>query len=152
MPRRALTPMPTDLVEAFRAVADKDVESVACLLLDDGFCAETMRVLAAWRQLDLRWTAPRAPCPDSGYPSSAAWRWLVAGLDVDYDEVAAVSNVSRSVARGRVATLLGNRLVLPDGSISKMARAAIQEHARGALGLTKKRKEPKVAGGDAGTN
>lgn len=128
----------TALVGAFRVEADAAVEAVAILLVDDGFDAQTMRVLAAWQNAPIAWSAPKRKCPDGGKPTAAAWAWLVAGLEVDYDAIASTANVTRQVARAKVAMLLGGRLVLPDGSLAKPARASLQQHARRALGLKTK--------------
>lgn len=136
----SMAKIPRDIVEAFRVEADRDVESIAVLLVDDGFEVGIMRVLASWPKLDHGWRKPKRPCPDDGKPTAAAWSWLVSGLELDYDAIASAAGVSRSVAREKVAVLLGNRLCLPDGTISKMASRSLQEHARVALGL----KVPKV--------
>lgn len=145
--------LPTALMEAFRVSADRDLEAVACLLIDDGFDAATMRVLAAWPQVEIGWDSPDRKCPGDGSPTPAAWRWLCDGIEFDVGELAAVAGVERAVARDKTEMLLGNRLVFPDGSIAKPARASLQRHAREALGL----KPPKAPANkpeprDDGTN
>ena len=136
---------PPLLLAAFREVADKEVESIACLLIEEAFDAETMRVLAAWGQTEVGWRAPKDPCPDDGKPTPAAWRWLTSGLEVDYDALAEASGTTRRVARAKAAMLLGNHLVFPDGSVSTPARGALQSHARRALGIKAKEKKPPAA-------
>lgn len=145
--------LPTSIMEAFRASADRDLEAVACLLIDDGFNAETMRVLAAWPQVELGWENPGRKCPGDGAPTPAAWRWLVEGIRMDAGELATIAGVSRAVAREKSEMLLGNRLVFPDGSLAKPARASLQRHAREALGLKPPKPPPsRPEPRDDGTN
>jgi hypothetical protein len=142
-----------DLVEAFRVDADRDVESIVVLLIeDDKLEVGAMRVLASWPQLRHRWARPRRARPDDGQPTPDAWHWLVSGLDIDYDELAKAAGVSRAIARARIHVLLANKLALPDGSVSKPARAALQQHARRALGVRAKKQDGAKAKPDDGAN
>lgn len=150
---------PAPLIAAFREVADREIESVAALLVDDGFDAETMRVLAAWPQLEHGWREPKKPCPDGGVlPTPAAWRWLCSGHGLDAVGLADAAGVSIAVARAKAAVILGNRLVMPDGTLTKPARAALSAHARRALGIKanagkgndgKRDRDQGAGGGDA---
>lgn len=135
---------PQTLIEAFRAVADNAVENIVCLIIDDDkFEAATMRVLSAWSSAAMTWTKPNGKCPDDGRPTNDAWRWLVSGLDVDYDELASAAGVGRSVAVAKAAVLLGHRLVMPDGSITTIAHKALQEHVKNALKMKSTPRRPK---------
>lgn len=152
MPSKKPPKLPGDLLEAFRAEADQNIAAVALLLIDDGFDAAAMRVLASWTSIALAWARPTAKRPDDGAPTSAAWRWLISWLDYDLDDLAMAAGVSRGQAERVISMLLANKLALPDGSLSKPARAALQQHARQALGLkTPKGKDPaaKPSGGEA---
>jgi hypothetical protein len=114
-----------DLIAAFQAAEQNEA---AAVLLDDkdGFDAPALRVLAAWGTRSHRWTSPPRRCPDNGRATPAAYAWLVSGLEVDYHAVAEAAGVSLAVARAKVRVLLGNRLVYPDGSLARIARATLQ--------------------------
>lgn len=141
---------PTDLIEAFRVEADRDVESIAVLLIEDGFEVAIMRVLAAWPQIEHEWLEPKHARPDDGLPTAAAWRWLVSGLAIDYGDLAAAAGVDRATARAKLKMLLGCRLVLPDGTLSKTAHVSLQEHAKRALKLKSSKAAARAAPRDDG--
>lgn len=126
---------PADLLDAFRVEADNNVAAVAVLLIDDGFDAAVMRVLASWTAIYVGWKRPSSKRPDDGAPTGAAWRWMVTGIEYDLNALADAAGCSRAMAVRSIDMLLANKLALPDGSISRPARAALQQHARQALGL-----------------
>lgn len=142
-----MTPGAKLLVRAFQAA--EQVEQVAALLGEDGFDVETIRVLSAWQTTEQVWKAPGHRQPDKGSPTARAWAWLVAGWRFDYVAIADAANVSRHVARARMAVLIGNRLIYPTGELTKAARGALQasiaKHIRG-----KKKKAEKAD--DGGSN
>jgi hypothetical protein len=141
-----------DLIEAFRVDANRNVESIVVLLIEENdFEVASMRVLSSWAHVEVRWSRPRRAKPDDGRPTPAAWAWLVSGLDVDYDALSKAAGVSRAIARERTAVLLANKLVLPDGTISNPAHAALQQHAKRALGVRSK-KDPATAKPDPKVN
>lgn len=107
-------------------MASEQNESAAVLLDEEGFDLVTIRVLNAWVSSDHDWKQPSRPCPDDGRPTARAFAWLVAGMQIDYVAIADAAGVSRTQARQRLAQLLGNRLIYPDGSMAKVARAAMQ--------------------------
>jgi hypothetical protein len=136
---------PEELVAAFRALVDKASEGIAMLLVDNGFDAATMRVLAAWPHLEHGWEQPKRPCPSS-MPTPAAWRWLVSGHRYEAQQLADAAGVTIAIARAKATMLLGARLALPDGTITSSASAALAAHARRALGLKSKAKDKQSRG------
>lgn len=114
------------LIDAFRALDANNTESLAPLLVEDGFDAETIRVLAAWPHTDHPWTAPARACPDEGRPTRAAWRWLMSGLELDVTAIADLANVSCDTAKDKLRILIGSRLVYPGGDISAAGHTALQ--------------------------
>lgn len=121
-----------DLVRALR-LSEPDivagrVEQLGVLIGDDpdeGLDAEAIRVLSAWKLGAHAWKQPRLPCPED-LRSRAAYDWMVRGMDVDYVAIADTAGVTVSVARAKMAKLLGARLVYADGTTSKAADAALQ--------------------------
>ncbi len=134
---------PAQLLAAFRAI--ESIEHIGVLLIDDGFDANSIRVLTAWEHTDHRWSAPSEPCPDDGMPTATAWKWLLSGWDVDIAAIAAGSGLSRDVVRERVAVLQHARLIYPDGGIAAAARKAVTATIRERLkrGVQKKGKDEK---------
>lgn len=124
---------PRTLLDAFRAMEAENLGVVAVLLVDEGWNAESMRVLASWPRADLSWSKPPGKIPDDGKPTAKAWAWICAGLTVDFDRLAAAADVVPRVAREKVKMLLGAGLVYPDGSLSKPARAALNECVKAKL-------------------
>jgi len=137
---------PAALIDAFRALDANNTESLAPLLVEDGFDAEAIRVLAAWPHTECPWTAPARACPDEGRPTQAAWRWLMSGLDVDVTAIADLANVSCDIAKDKLRILISSRLVYPGGDISAAGhtalRAAVAERVR--AGRDKKPPKSKV--------
>lgn len=123
-----------DLVNAFKAAEPNlakggGAEQLAVLISDDpdeGLDAEAIRVLGAWINGDHKWTKPKSPCPDGGRPTKAAYDWMVRGMNLDYVAIADAAGVTRSVARAKMAKLLGARLIYGDGTIAKAAKAAME--------------------------
>lgn len=140
MPKLPTRP-PDGLLAAFRA--SENVSDLGAITDDEGFDAETIRVLGSWRHIDNSWFAPKRPCPTPGMPTAAAWEWLVSGWDIDYRAVARGADVSESTARKKMGVLIANRLVYPDGSMAKAALAALTSHvAKRLRGGSGKRKPP----------
>lgn len=130
------------------------LEDVAVLTAEDGFDAETMRVLAAWEKTEQRWSKPRGEMPTR--PTAAAWRWLVSGWELDIPAIADAAAVTYGTARDRMAVLTGNRLVYPDGTMSKFARNALRAHMGMRLNAGKGPRQaapaPRSGDRDGGTN
>jgi hypothetical protein len=139
------TTPPADLLNAFRGL--ESPEQLGPLVVEEGFDAATLHVLAAWLSSDHIWSQPKAPCPDGGRATSVAWRWLVSGWTLDVEYVAKAADVSMSTARAKLELLVANRLIFPDGEMAKIAKAMLQAAIRKALGGKKKDKEKKGDGG-----
>lgn len=140
---------PRELVEAFKVIADARIESLASFVVEDGFDAETMRVLSAWTVADVPWSRPPKPCPDGGRPTQRAWLWLMSGIEVDIHAIADATGLSRSLVLQKVRILIAARLVFPDGEISKPARAALQQAVAERISGTAKKKTPASTSGKA---
>ncbi len=131
---------PVELLAAFQA--SEEVQSIAVLMVEEGFDADVMRVLAAWQQSHHEWTQPKRACPDHGRPTARAYAWLVSGWEIDSEAIARAADVSPSVARAKIDVLIGSRLIYPDGTMAKAAQAALRSHvsARLQAGGGRKRK------------
>lgn len=125
---------PSDLIRAFEAAAK--AEDLGAVMVEDGWNAEAMRVLAATQHVEHRWIEPKRPCPDGGRATPAAWAWLISGLEIDFVELAAAADVTVPIARRKWMQLASARLVMPDGSMTKWARAALKKHVAQRLGST----------------
>lgn len=119
-----------DLIDAFKATeGTAGITQLAVLISDDvdeGLDVEAIRVLGAWYHGDHRWKDPKTKCPDGGRPTPKAYAWMVSGMLIDYEEIADRANVTRSVARSKLAVILGARLIYADGSLTKAAKAAME--------------------------
>jgi hypothetical protein len=123
-----------DILAAFRSL---EKPSDAIVIIGD---RDAIRVLSAWTRVDNLWTAPGGPVPAVRHGRMGqAWRWVCAGWTVDVDEVARLAGVPRSIAHAKLEVLRGNRLIFPDGSMSKGAELALAAYTGKVLG-------PKVLG------
>lgn len=132
-----------DLIAAFQA--SEQNESAAILIDDEGFDFVTIRVLTAWWNSDHDWVEPTRPCPDDGQPTARAYAWLMSGASIDYVAIADAAGVSRAQARQRMAQLLGNRLIYPDGQMAKVAKASMQATIAKRVRAAARKVEPKKA-------
>lgn len=129
----------------------RDLESataLAVIVVDDGFDAESIRIASAWQQSIHRWCRPSAACPDE-LATPRAWAWLVSGWSLDVESIAVAAGVSVHVASDKLARLVGNRLIYPDGKPSKWLLAAMTKVVAERL-KTDKKKAPKKKPGPAG--
>lgn len=131
MSRSRASHPPADLIAAFKA--SESPSSIAVLMIQDGFDAVSMRVLAAWQHVKLSWRAPEGKQPDNGRPTPAAWQWICRGLQVDFVALAEAADVVQLVAREKARMLLGARLVYPDNTLARSAQAALNELVRSRL-------------------
>ncbi len=143
-----LMTLPADvvaLVERFRL--RETLEALAVLVIDDGFDLEAIRLLSAWQKAEHGWVQPSKPIPDDGRPTPRAYAWLVAGMDFEVEHLADAAGLSISTTRSKLAQLLAANLLLPDGEISKPARAAIQATIADRIRSKKKAKrtDPETA-------
>jgi hypothetical protein len=119
-------------IAPFRALEAND--DAIPVLGDD----KAMRVLVAWTHVDNEWAAPELPRPRI-LPGrmSALWDWIVAGWDVEsmVQRVSRTSGVPADIVHSKLEILIGNRLIYPDGSMAKGAKAALNVIARRKLGI-----------------
>ncbi len=67
----------------------------------------------------------------------ALWDWIVAGWDVEAmaHRVSRTSGVPADVTHAKLEILIGNRLIYPDGSLAKGAKAALNVITARKLGI-----------------
>lgn len=151
-----MTPEARALLAAFKEADKKQqVEQAGVLVVEDGFDADSVRLLSAWLHADAKWKAPSKNMPDGGRPTARAWAWLAAGMQPDVNALADAAGVTRSVARQKLARLVAVRLVYPDGTIADAGRiviqAAIADRAPKGKGGPQKPKEQKAEPSDKKT-
>jgi hypothetical protein len=140
-------PPPAQLLAAFHAAAQ--ASHVGVVLVEDGFDADAMRVLAAFQNATQRWSAPARPCPDGGLPTAAAWAWLMSGWQIDELALADAAGLSVATTRAKLAMLTGARLIFPDGSMNKWALAALNAHVAARIGPSSGKRKKKAPPEDA---
>lgn len=134
-----------DLLNTFKAV-EEDTDSIT-VLGDD----EAMRVLAAWKRTDQKWSRPKTKMPTMQAGNHAAvWAWICEGWIFDNDGIARGADLSLRVVHVKIRMLILARLIYPDGSVSKAARAALQVHVAQKLGIKPKRSKESRGGNKAG--
>lgn len=122
---------PAILIDAFKAT--DEIHAIAVLMVNDGFDAEAMRVLAAIPNAAQTWNAPSRELPDDGRPTTAAWQWLLDGWVIDIEDLARSADVTRQTARQKLAVIQKARLAYPDGTMSKGAQGALRAHVAARL-------------------
>lgn len=146
-----------DVIAPFRAIEAN--EDALVILGDD----QAMKVLVAWTHVDNEWEpSATALVPYKLGRAAAAWAWIVQGWMIDSDEVARFAGIASGIAHAKLEILIGNRLIYPDGSVSKGARIAMSAYTAATLGLkpgksdkattTSKKKPPAPDGGGDATN
>lgn len=136
------------LIAAFVEV--EKLEDAAVLTSDEGFDADTMRVLAAWEKTRHTWTRPRKRCPGSE-ANVDTWEWLTSGWEPDITAIADAASVSYAMARTAIAVLVGNRLIYPDGTMNEFARNSLRAHmAKRIAGKGRRKAQAQPSSG--GTN
>lgn len=128
--------MTSDELQAHIRKFHGDSTDTAVVVLGDD---DAIRVLAAFRNVEHRWRAPRKLLPE-GASTVQTWNWLTERWDIDVDGLAVATGLSRSTIETKLDVLIANRLVYPDGSISKAATLALKAHASAKLGIKPGRK------------
>lgn len=126
-----------EMITAFRAIeANEDIIPVAG---DD----VAMRVLAAWTKTENVWRMPKRARPTFG-PSTHhdCWRWITSGWMPDYEGLAEATGLDYSTASDKMRVLIANRLVYPDGTMSKPSTILMVGYAAAKLGLKGDPKKP----------
>lgn len=118
--------LPVLLLSEFRKL-EKPTD-IAVLMVNEGFDAETMRVLSAWQHTEQRWKRPKKPCPDEGRATGASWKWLRDGWSMDVAAIAIGADVSQLTATAKLELLAGSKLIYPDGTVSAAATQALLGH------------------------
>lgn len=131
---------PEGLIAEFHAL--ESAMALGVILDDDGFDAESIRVVSAWQNTAHRWRAPATPCPDE-LATVRAWTWLVSGWDIDFSAIAEGAGIPEHIARDKVARLVTSRLIYPDGSMSKWLATTINKLVKDRLVGDGKGKRPK---------
>lgn len=137
---RWLPPVATSpLAELLKPFRDDPINNSVVVLGDD----EAVRVLSAFRMIECNWKVPRSVAPAASAALVKRWAWLVSSWKLDKlaDEISLASGLSEETVLGKLNILVRNRLVYPDGTISKGAAFAIEAHAQTVLGLKPKRNQ-----------
>ncbi len=109
-------------------------DSAAALVLGDD---DAVRVLAAFRNVEHKWRAPKKKRPES--PTLIAlWRWLTSSWEIDVAGIGEAAGLSEEVVEGKIEMLLANRLIYPDGTIAEGAVRALNMHTQVKLGIKPK--------------
>jgi len=125
----------SELVELFKALDKEQPENTYCLLAPDHVLdSESLcRMLIIWPKIHIKIRpltgfdkAPRAE------PSLELWDWLWGRVSYSIKEWRTAAGVGRN-APALAAILRNNRLVYPDGDVSKSARGVVQGILRGRL-------------------
>lgn len=128
-----------EVVAVFRA---REGSEDAIVVIGD---EPAMRVLAAWRNVDQSWTKPDGAPPEAIEGKlGRLWGWIVSGWDLDARRIARLAGMPTARVHEKLEILVGNRLIYPDGSMSKAARAALLGFTAKQLGI--KRGMPKAEG------
>jgi hypothetical protein len=141
-----------DALAVFRGVEDN--QDAVVVIGDD----DAMRVLVAWTHVDNDWYPPSTACPPLVHGKlAAAWDWIRAGWDLNERKISKLAGVPTSVARAKLDVLIGNRLIYPDGSLSKGVRLALAAFTAQRLGLkpsaaTGEKKKPPTSSDDREDN
>lgn len=131
------------LLAKFRAMETN--EDAAPIIGDD----DAMKVLSSWSKVDQAWRKPRGKAPVFAHDNHGlVWAWIRSGWTCDIEAVAAGAGVSERVAVEKLAILIGNRLIYPDGSTARGARIALQVWLAAKLGLKSKPAKAKRSGDD----
>jgi hypothetical protein len=125
------------LLATFRGVETQETSLV--ILGDD----EAVKVLIAWSNVDNEWTQPETRVPDATVGKlGKLWSWILSGWDVDTRKVSRLAGVTEAIAHVKLEILMGNRLIYPDGQMSKGARTALMAHTAIKLGIKQKAATP----------
>lgn len=126
-----------DVLAPFRALEAN--EDAIPILGDEA----ALKCLAAWSKTDHRWVKPKTRPPRFTHGNHAVvWEWMVGGWRLDLAGVAKRAGLSERTVHEKMAMLVGNRLMYPDGSMSKAAKTALNIYVAGKLGI--KQTKPKA--------
>jgi hypothetical protein len=135
-------PPPTSqsLAELLKPFVGDALNNSVVILGDD----EGIRVLSAYRMVEPSWRYPRKSPPGDHTSLVKRWAWLVSAWDLAKlaEEISIASGLSEETCESKLNILVRNRLIYPDGTISKPAMFAIEAHAQTVLGLKPKRNSP----------
>lgn len=124
------------VIAAFRALETN--EDAIPVLGDE----DAMRCLTAWSKTDQKWKKPKGKQPEmTSANHGAVWAWIVAGWTLDFVAISEGSGCSQRIVHDKMKMLCLNRLIYPDGQMSKAARTALNVHVAAKLGV--KQRPPK---------
>ncbi len=122
-----------DVIAPFRAMESN--EDAIPILGDE----DAMKCLAAWAKTDQLWRKPKKRAPVLKHNNHAAvWSWVDSGWHHDIGLVAVAAGLSQRIAAEKIAMLVVNRLIYPDGSMSKAARTSLNIYVAEKLGIKSK--------------
>jgi hypothetical protein len=80
---------------------------------------QLQQLLVIWDAAKVRRKDRLSHSPVSG-DSESVWRWLWDNVQYSVDELAELSGVSRPTTEKKMAVLIGNRIIYPDGSVTRL--------------------------------
>lgn len=104
---------------------------------------DAMRVLAGWTKTEQSWIRPKRKLPPFAPTSTShaiVWSWICEGWTIDVASVARAAGCTLRVATEKLDMLKTNRLIYPDGQMSKAARTALSVFVASKLTGGKKSK------------
>jgi hypothetical protein len=124
-----------NLKDELRHFASDTTDTAVVVLGDD----QAIRVLAAFSNVVHDWKAPKKALRE-GVSLVERWQWLTQRWDIDIEGLAIATALSEDTVATKVDVLVANRLIYPDGTISKAATLALKAHASMKLGIKPGRK------------
>lgn len=99
--------------------------------------SELTRIVVAWTNTGVE-RAEEVSEP-SGDSENSTWDWLWENARFSEDELLAKSSVPRFKFDERVRTLIGNRILYPDGTVNSFVQRYLREKVLGLFGAKPKR-------------
>ena len=79
-----------------------------------------LRLLAVWDETRIERRRRLSPFPEGG-DDETRWKWLWKNVSYSVEELASLTDLATGVVEKKVGVLIGNRLVYPDGTMTRLA-------------------------------
>lgn len=93
---------------------------------------ELIRILVSWPNIEISPRSYISPLSDSS--SAASWGWLWKNTDYSQDDLRTNCGVDEESLKAKLAVLIGNRIIYPDGSVNPHVAKFLEQSARSLLG------------------
>jgi len=120
-------PAPERLLEFLRPFKSHERDDALVFLVND---KAALRVVAAWSNLNIRWSDPGTTPPTI---ENELWSWLWIGCDVTPSMIAISTGLRMSIVREILPVLQSARLIYPDGTIHASAATVVAGDVARAL-------------------